>query len=401
MPSSQPRLYDALLAEHLAKNRQMAFVSGPRQVGKSTTCQHLADLQLNFDKAADRKVILEGEEAIKRALGNARPPGRLPVVLFDELHKLPKWKNYLKGIFDGNEGAFRILVTGSSKLDAFRKAGDSLMGRYFTYRMHPLTVGELARPEAPASAVIRQPKAIPPADFDALYAHGGFPEPYVRREAAFSEQWREKRYDQVTQEDVRDLSKTAAFSQMQSLALLLTERSAQQLTLLSLAKTLQISPHTVKAWMAVLSDLHWGFLLRPYHHSLARSLRKEPKWHLRDWSGIDDPGAKAETFVACHLLKAVETWTDLGLGHHDLAYIRDKDGREVDFLILRKRKPWMLVEVKKSKEGFSPSLEYFHKLLKTEHALQVVVDAPYDKADCVVPQRPVLASAKSFLSQLC
>jgi hypothetical protein len=87
-------------------------------------------------------------------------------------------------------------------------------------------------------------------------------------------------------------------------------------------------------------------VVRPWFTNVAKALRKEPKWFLRDWSGIDDAGQRAETFVACHLLKAVEGWTDLGLGSFELRYLRDKLKREVDFLVVRDRKPWFLAEVR-------------------------------------------------------
>ena len=113
-----------------------------------------------------------------------------------------------------------------------------------------------------------------------------------------------------------------------------------------------------------------------------------------------DDGARAETFVAGHLLKAVEGWTDLGFGDFELRYLRDKQKREVDFLVVRDRKPWFLVEVKLSEASLSPSLAYFQGQTKAAHAFQVVMSLAYEPADCFKVQRPVVVPAKTFLSQL-
>jgi predicted AAA+ superfamily ATPase len=141
-------------------------------------------------------------------------------------------------------------------------------------------------------------------------------------------------------------------------------------------------------------------MVRPWFRNVAKALRKEPKWFQRDWSGLTDEGARAETLVACHLLKAVEGWTDLGFGDFELRYLRDKQKREVDFLVVRDRKPWFLVEVKHGDTGLSPSLAYFQFQTKAVHAFQVVFDLPYESADCFQVKHPVVVPAKTFLSQL-
>ena len=122
---------------------------------------------------------------------------------------------------------------------------------------------------------------------------------------------------------------------------------------------------------------------------------------MRDWSGIADEGKRAETFIACHLLKAVEGWTDLGLGVFQLGYLRDKQKREVDFLIARDGKPWILVEAKKADEQLSGALAHFQEQTKAPHALQVVLDADYVNADCLATRgQPLVVPARTFLSQL-
>jgi len=181
---------------------------------------------------------------------------------------------------------------------------------------------------------------------------------------------------------------------------LLAERSGEQLVYSSLARTIRVSENTVRSWIATLVSLHYGFLVRPWHKNVTRSLRKEPKWFLRDWSSISDAGQRAETLCACHLLKAVDAWTDQGHGEFELRYMRDKQQREVDFLVVRDGEPWFLVEAKKSDTELSRSLVYFHEQLKCEHAFQVSVTADYVDTDVFRYQPPVVAPFRSLFSQL-
>jgi predicted AAA+ superfamily ATPase len=139
---------------------------------------------------------------------------------------------------------------------------------------------------------------------------------------------------------------------------------------------------------------------RPWHANVSRSLRKEPKYYLWDWAMLSDAGARNENMVASHLLKAVHYWTDLGLGEFNLFFLRTKDKREVDFLVSRDGVPWFLVEVKSSDSNLSPNLNYFQKATGAKHAFQVIINAPFSRADCFSVSFPVKVPAKTFLSQL-
>jgi predicted AAA+ superfamily ATPase len=397
----RPRLYDRVLEAHLEEHRQMAFVSGPRQVGKTTTCRHESDLYLSWDILEDQRKILRGPATVAHSLELDRARAKPPALVFDELHKYPKWKQFLKGFFDGygDEGKVKVIVTGSSRLDIFRRGGDSLMGRYFLYRMHPFSVGEIAR-TSPPSAPIHQPSMIPDDDWDALWNHGGFPEPFLRRSDRFTRQWRSLRLRQLTKEDLREVTLLQDLGSMEVLVQILAERSGQQLTYAGLAQDTNIAGDTAKRWVGLLEQMHYGFRVAPWFRSVANSLRKEPKWFLRDWSGVSDEGRRAETFVGCHLLKAVEGWTDLGLGGFELRYLRTKLKREVDFLVVKDGKPWFLVEVKLSDRTLSPALKDFQNALGARHAFQAVIDLPYEDVDCFGHRAPTVVPARTFLSQL-
>lgn len=395
-----PRLYAAILHDHFASHRQMALLAGPRQVGKTTVCRQLeADARyLSFDDQDDRALMLRGPKAVAAALGVEKLQATRPLVIFDELHKHGRWKAFLKGFFDGFADRTRIVVTGSARLDIYRRGGDSLMGRYFLYHMHPLSVGELLRQDVPADA-LRVPARLDAARYQQLLRRGGFPEPFLG-DARFGTRWRQLRRQQLVREDVRDMARVQEIGQLEVLETLLASRSGQSLSYSELARSVNVSVDTIRRWVELLVGLHHGFLLRPWFRNVGKSLRKEPKWYLTDWSGIDDPGQRAETFVGCQLRKAVETWVDLGIGKFELRYLRDKDKREVDFCIIRDGKPWFLVEVKQKEESLSPALSWFQQQIGCPHAFQAVVDLDYVDADPFARHDPCVVPAATLLSML-
>lgn len=393
------RLYTAILREHFKRNRQMAFVSGPRQVGKTWVCRSIGDAYFNWDNLDDRRLLLRGPAALAEALELDRLRAARPVAVLDELHKYAKWKPLLKGFFDTYGERVRLLVTGSSRLDVYRRGGDSLMGRYMLFRMHPWSVGECLRIKVPAHE-IHPPSELSTADWGALWEHGGFPEPFLRRDARFTRRWQSLRQEQLSREDLREAASIRDMGVMETLMALLAERTGQQLIYSNLSAEVQVSVDTIKRWVDLLARMHYGFVVRPWFANVAKALRKEPKWFLRDWSGVADDGQRAETFVACHLLKAVDTWTDLGFGNFELRYLRDTQKREVDFLVVRDRKPWFLVEAKLGEKSLSASLGHFQQQIGAKHAFQVVMNLPYEAADCFKEQRPVIVPARTLLSQL-
>lgn len=397
-----PRIYDAMLAEHLAHHRQMALVSGPRQVGKTTTCRNHADSYANWDNTDDQTSILAGPAAVAEQLGLDRLQDKPPVALFDELHKYARWKQFLKGFYDTYGDQIRVLVTGSSRLDTYQRVGDSLMGRYFLYHMHPFSLAETLHHELPdPNRVIRLPKKPKPATFEALWKHGGYPEPFLKRDPRFSRRWQSLRTEQLLREDIRDSTQVQQIDQISILARLLASRSGSQITFSNLANQVRVSTETARRWVETLSSLHHGFLIKPWFKNVTRSLRKEPKWFLRDWAEIEDAGSRAETFIGCHLLKAVDGWNDLGFGKFQLAYLRDKEKREVDFVVIRDGKPWFLAEVKCSDTSLSPALRSFQEQIKAPFAFQIVIDMDYVDADCFAkPRAAIKVPARTFLSQL-
>ena len=395
------RLYENIIGEHLGMFRQMVFLSGPRQVGKTTIAKTFASNYLNWEEKETRLLILKGAKAVGKslALDEGRDSGK--VLVFDEIHRYQKWKTFLKGFFDIYEKSARVFATGSAKMDVYKRGGDSMMGRYFPYRIHPLSVAELITTAIPdEKRVVRPPRALDATEWNALLEFGGFPEPFTTRQTRFLRKWRALRMEQLFSQDIRDLTKTVEIDQIEALATILANRTGEQLVISSLAHEVTASEPTIKKWVSILKSLYYGFTVKPYYKNIESSIRKTPKWYLRDWSGIADPGKRAETFVACHLLKAVECWTDLGFGVFDLFYVRDRKKREVDFLVTKDKVPWFLAEVKSASEALSGSLAFFQRATGAKHAFQVVLDADYEDADCFEKTTPAVVPAKTFLSQL-
>jgi predicted AAA+ superfamily ATPase len=399
-PSTR-RVYQAMFEEHLEQHRQMVFVAGPRQVGKTTVCRALASEggYFTWDDIDQRALILSGPNAVAAAVGGSKLSPERPRIVLDELHRFPRWKTFLKGLFDVHGDRLQILVTGSSRLDVYRRGGDSLMGRYLLYHMHPMSAAECVDSSAPQRE-LRAPAKIADADWSALLEHGGFPEPFFARQPRFTTRWRALRDQQLLREDVRDLTGIQELDRLEVLARLLLERSSTSVVYSSLARDVQVSVDTVRRWIGVLTHLHHGFLVRPWFKNVAKALRKEPRWFQFDWAAVPDPGRRNETLVGCHLYKAVQAWTDLGFGRFELYYVRDKLGREVDFVVVKDGQPWFLVEAKVSDEPLSKSLHHYHSILRTKHAFQCALHEPFVPVDCFSRNDPVAVPARTLLSQL-
>ena len=378
----------------------MVFLSGPRQVGKTTLAKAYASTFLSWDDPDDRATILKGNKAVAEVAGLSSLSETTPVIAFDEVHRHSRWKTFLKGFFDKNEDRCRIMATGSARMDIYKRGGDSMMGRYFPYRIHPFSVAELASNGESGEGLVRNPSRISDDKWKALLAVGGFPEPLYIGSVSFWRRWSALRLEQLLRQDLRDLSRTVEIDQIETLARILALRSGSLLVYASLANDIAASEPTVKRWTTTLRALYYGFTVKPWFRNVENSLRKTPKWYLRDWSCVADEGARNETFVACHLLKAVEGWTDMGLGAFELFFLRDKQKRECDFLVSRDGEPWFIAEVKTGDHALSPALAYFQKATGARHAFQVCLDLPYVDANCFDKTTPIVVPARTFLSQL-
>ena len=343
----------------------MVFVGGPRQVGKTTLAKALLSSHfpesryLNWDYDEDRQDILQKKWSKDNRL-----------LVFDELHKFPRWKTWVKGIYDVSADIHSFLITGSARLDVYRQGGDSLMGRYHYWRLHPFALDEI-------------PDGISPKEaFKRLMTVGGFPEPFLDGDERNARRWRRERFDRVLREDVRDLESVRNIQLIGMFLEMLRHRVGSPITLSNMATDLQISPKTAKAWLAVLERMYLVFSVHPYTKSLPRAVLKPPKVYFFDnGDTLGDEGARFENLVATSLLKRLHFLEDRDGYRYELRYIRDKEGRDVDFVVLKEGRIEELIEAKFSDDKISKHLLYYTERLNPGKATQIVANVrrPYDK----------------------
>ncbi len=322
---------------------KMAFIGGPRQVGKTTLA-----LSLLGQAATERHPAYFNWDDPRSAarLRRVELPPDEPLLVCDEVHKYARWRNLLKGIYDTERSFRRIVVTGSARLDYYRKGGDSLANRYRYFRLHPFSVREL---DASPSA----------AHLDLLLRFGGFPEPLFAQDETEHRLWQRDRLARVVREDLRDLERVREISLVEQLVDLLPARVGAPLSVANLRQDLEVDHKTVDRWLTILENLYVCVRLLPFGAPRVRAVKKEKKLYLWDWSAVEDPGARFENLVASQLLKYCHWIEDTEGFRMELRYLRDTDGREVDFVVLKGGRPQFAVECKTGDRAVGPAVRYF------------------------------------------
>ena len=347
--------------------KKMVFLGGPRQVGKTTVSKNLLTGQwaggeyFNWDVDEDRIAILK-----KRWRKDS------PLIIFDEIHKYPRWKSWVKGVWDSRPDDQTYMVTGSARLDVYKKGGDSLMGRYHYWRLHPLSLDEL--PEGMSAET----------GYKRLLTLGGFPEPFLNGDEREARRWRSERFNRIIGEDIRDLEQIKNLQTLELFVDALRTRVGGLVALSNIARELQISPNTALHWLQVLEKMYVCFVVYPHTVNIPRSIMKPPKVYFFDTGDcMGDHGQRLENIVATHLLKRLHFMEDYFGYKCALRYIRDKEGREVDFVTIVDGKVIDLIEVKAADGVISTSLKYYQKLLKPQRTVQIVgeLHRPFDKDD--------------------
>lgn len=347
-----PRYLESAVREALKK--KMVFVGGPRQVGKTTFALSL----LGQDADEKHPAYLNWDHpSIPPMLRRAELPAGEPLLLLDEIHKYGRWRNLLKGIYDIERSRRKIIVTGSARLDYYRKGGDSLAGRYRYFRLHPFSLRELSR--SPSRS-----------DLEALLKFGGFPEPLFARDEAEHRIWKRDRISRVVREDLRDLEHVREISLVEHLVDLLPSKVGSPLSIKSLREVLQIDHKTAERWLQILENMYVCFRLYPYGSPRVRAVKKERKLYLWDWSSVEDSGPRFENLVASQLLKYCHWIEDTEGYSMDLRYLRDTEKREIDFVVLRDRKPVFAVECKSGEKAVGPAIRYFAERTPIPHFYQ-------------------------------
>ncbi|MEA3333874.1 MAG: AAA family ATPase [Pseudomonadota bacterium] len=354
--------------------RQMRFIAGPRQAGKTTMAKlflqsqagSAGSLYYNWDNRKIRDTYLKNNHFFATDIYNV-PPGEdgKRWLCMDEIHKYPGWKNILKDFFDSYEEKVKFIITGSARLDMMRQSGDSLSGRYFNFRLNPVSLLEFSganftAPSADASDMFRAKLDSPrylQEELLALLEFSGFPEPLGSGTKRFQRRWKSAYFDTLIKEDLRELTEVKNIEKTAQLMQILPPRVASPLSINALAEDLNVSYATAANYLYALELGYLIFRISPYHKKIARSLKKGKKAYFYDWTRAGNPASRFENHIAVELKSRINLWEDAGYGIFELNYIRNRDGRETDFLIVRDQNPWLLVEVKLSRTA----IDYHHK----------------------------------------
>ena len=341
--------------------RKMVFIGGPRQAGKTTLARHLCqeadcDLKtryLNWDAAEDRENIIK-----------ERFPGGPGYLILDEIHKYSRWRQIVKGLFDKRGEELQILVTGSARLEYYRRGGDSLQGRYHFYRLFPLTCAELG---SPSLSAIKD-----------LLTYGGFPEPFMLQSERETRRWSREYRSRMIRGDLSDLENVQDLGIIENMVIRLPELVGSPLSLNALREDLQVSHQSVSRWMAMLENLYMVFRIFPFGAPKIRAVKKEAKHYHLDWTVVPSTGFRFENLVACHLLKWCFYMQDTEGRDIELRYFRDVDKREVDFAVVEQGNPMYFIECKTAETEPSSSLRYLKKRFASTAAIQLVLEKDID-----------------------
>jgi predicted AAA+ superfamily ATPase len=352
---------------------KMVFLGGPRQVGKTTLSKNLFPnaAYLNWDYSEDRELILRNE---------------LPshnILIFDEIHKYKKWRNYLKGFYDKNKNEKRILVTGSARLDFYRYGGDSLQGRYHFLRLHPLTFDEL--------------NSTKWSDFESLFQFGGFPEPFFKGNKIEAQRWSREYRQRILRDDISSIERISDLGSAEHLLIRLPELVGSPLSINSLAEDLQISFKTIKRWLEVFERFYAFYRISAMGSPKIKAIKKEQKHYHYDWTLVKNPGLKFENLIGNHLLKRVQFLEDTQGRDIELRFYKDRESREVDFVIVEDQQATIFIECKLSDTQVSPHLKYVKSKFPNTRAYQLTFNS---KKDFTTPEGIRVCDAWKILTNI-
>lgn len=360
--------------------RKMVFVGGPRQSGKTTLAKRLCEAAgfdtkkryLNWDDAEDRENII-----------TERFPTGPGYIVLDETHKYSRWRQVVKGLYDKRGDELQILVTGSARLDYYRRGGDSLQGRYHYYRLFPLTYAELAAPS--------------PSTVMDLLAYGGFPEPFLLQSERQSKRWSREYRSRVVTGDLTDLENVQDVGIIEKMVVRMPDLVGSPLSINALREDLQVSHQSVARWISMLENLYMIFRIYPFGAPKLRAVKKEAKHYHLDWTVVKGTGYRFENLMACHLLKWCFFLEDTEGRDVELRYFRDVDRREVDFVVVEDGEPVHFVECRESGKSLSKSLRYLKVRFPSVQATQVLLQ---EDVDLVTKEGIRICSAHRFLGDL-
>ena len=374
--------------QDLSEDKNMIFLAGPRQAGK-TTLSHLIsepfanNLYFNWDIADNRLALLDNPCFFENL---PRHDTSTPLIIFDEIHKYNSWKNYLKGVYDQFHKNYKFLVSGSGRLDIYQKGGDSLAGRYYLFHLWPFTIAELGKKNRNIKDFLKDPLKVDAGNHEIKEAWqqlkqlSGFPEPYLSGKDTTYRRWSTTYANQLIREDIRDLSGIKSIGNIETLYLMLPRKIGSPISIPSLAKDLKVSYNSINNWLKIFERFFLTISITPWTTKISRAIQKERKIYLWDFPRIKDAGARFENMVALELWRAVSNWNDMGFGKFSLHFIKNKEQQEVDFLLANDHEPFLLIESKVSDRQPSKALKKFQRNLNIP-AIQLIDNSSSSKKD--------------------
>jgi predicted AAA+ superfamily ATPase len=226
---------------------------------------------------------------------------------------------------------------------------------------------------------------------------GGFPEPFLSGSERSAKRWSKSYRQRLIREDLVSVEKTDDIARVELMAMRLPELVGEPLSVNSLRGDLGVSHGTVTKWLQIFERLYHTFRVTPFGAPKIKSVKKEFKHFHFDWSLVPEEGARFENFVASHLLKWCHWMEDVEGEDMELRYFRDREQREVDFVVTKDRKPILFCEVKVADQTLSKNLYYLKQKFPQVRAIQVVRD-PIDSI--MTSSGLELISALNFLNEL-
>ncbi len=390
-----------------SSEKEMIFLAGPRQSGKTTLTKTISEnfnnsLYFNWDILSNKKIIIKNPTFFENI---NRTDDSTPLIILDEIHKYKDWKNYLKGVYDEFHLDYKFLISGSGRLNIYQKSGDSLAGRYLLFNLFPFTISELSDNKRRFSDFIKNPLINFKRDnkssknWNRLLTLSGFPEPYIKNTKTFWTKWTKTYTSQIIREDIRDISNIKNINDTEILLSLIPSRVGSPLSINNLAGDLQVAPNTVKSWIKLFETTFLTFQISPWTKKISRAITKEKKIYLFNSPIIQEKGPRFENQVAIELHRITNYWNDKGLGDFKIHYIRNKEKEEVDFLIIDKNKPILLIEAKNSEITPSKTLINFQNVLNIP-AIQLVNEESIYKVISNNKNKILITTAHEWLSSL-
>ena len=359
--------------------KKMVFVIGPRQVGKTWLAKEIMNEYsdpeyLNYDNILHRKIIHDQSWLSSRDL-----------LVFDEIHKMKGWKNYLKGVYDTKPSHQHLLVTGSARMDTFQQAGDSLAGRFYKHHLMPITLSELSNTNN-----------VKHDSFERLIISGGFPEPFLSEDPHDIKRWRNLYSENLIREDVLDFEAIHDFQSIKYLVQILQQRVGSPISIQTIANDLSITHKTIQKYILILEALYIIFRVPPWSKDISRPITKQSKYYFFDTGMVaGDKGAILENITAVALKSHAYSQIDIYGIPAGLYYLRTRNGNEVDFCFVEKNAVSFIMEVKSSDSSVSKSLRFFSNNYNC-NAIQLVQDLKQEREEGLITVR----KAESFLKSL-